>query len=69
MTTHAAAGKQWTSEELDGLVVENKFRMRGLESTRLDTFVDAAFAFVLTIRVISFDDIPSDYAEMIVAVQ
>lgn len=69
MTTHAAAGKQWTREELDGLVVENRFRMRGLESTRLDTFVDAAFAFVLTILVISFDAIPSDYAEMIVAVQ
>lgn len=69
MTTHASAGKQWTDDELDGLIVENRFRMRGLESTRLDTFVDAAFAFVLTLLVISFDDIPSNYAEMITAVQ
>lgn len=69
MTTHASAGKQWAETELDSLIVENGFRMRGLESTRLDTFVDAAFAFVLTLLVISFDDIPSDYSEMIVAVQ
>ncbi len=69
MTTHAAADKQWTEDELDDLTVEDRFRMRGLESTRLDTFVDAAFAFVLTLLVISFDDIPSDYAEMITAVQ
>lgn len=69
MTTHASAGKHWTESELDNLVVENGFRMRGLESTRLDTFVDAAFAFVLTLLVISFDEIPSTYAEMIRAVQ
>ncbi|MDX1518266.1 MAG: TMEM175 family protein [Woeseiaceae bacterium] len=69
MTTHASANKQWTEEELAELVVENRFRMRGLESTRLDTFIDAAFAFVLTLLVISFDEIPSTYAEMILAVQ
>lgn len=69
MSTHASAGKQWTKDELDRLVVENNFRMRGLESTRLDTFIDAAFAFVLTLLVISFDEIPSTYAEMILAVQ
>lgn len=69
MTTHASAGKQWKENELDSLIVENNFRMRGLESTRLDTFIDAAFAFVLTLLVISFDEIPSTYAEMILAVQ
>lgn len=69
MTTHASAGKHWTDAELDKLIVENRFRMRGLESTRLDTFIDAAFAFVLTLLVISFDEIPSTYTEMILAVQ
>ncbi len=69
MTTHAIAGKQWTETELDRLTVENQFRLRGLEVTRLDTFIDAAFAFVLTLLVISFDEIPSNYAEMMAAVK
>jgi len=69
MTTHATAGKQWTAKELAGLTVEDQFRLRGLEVTRLDTFVDAAFAFVLTLLVISFDAIPSNYPEMLAAVR
>lgn len=69
MTTHAVAGKQWTGAELDNLAVENQFRLRGSEVTRLDTFIDAAFAFVLTLLVISFDEIPSDYSEMLDAVK
>ncbi|MCP4300820.1 MAG: DUF1211 domain-containing protein [Gammaproteobacteria bacterium] len=67
MTTHASAGKQWTQPELDRLTVENHFRLRGLEVSRLDTFIDAAFAFVLTLLVISIDEIPSSYAEMMAA--
>jgi uncharacterized membrane protein len=67
MNTHAAAEKRWTDKELVGLTVENQFRLRGLEVTRLDTFVDAAFAFVLTLLVVSFDDIPSDIPEMLAA--
>lgn len=69
MNTYATDGRKWTETELDALNVENQFRLRGLEVTRLDTFVDAAFAFVLTLLVISFDDIPSDYPEMLAAVQ
>ncbi|NNF16171.1 MAG: DUF1211 domain-containing protein [Gammaproteobacteria bacterium] len=69
MNTHAAAEKQWTDKELNDLTVENEFRLRGLEVTRLDTFVDAAFAFVLTLLVISFDDIPSSIPEMLAAVK
>ena len=69
MNTHATAGKRWTAEALDGLTVENDFRLRGQESSRLDTFVDAAFAFVLTLLVISFDEIPSSYPEMLEAVK
>lgn len=67
MTTRAADGKQWSEAELDGLVVEKGFRLRGMEATRLETFVDAAFAFVLTLLVISFDDIPKNYPEMLAA--
>ena len=69
MSTHAAASKQWTDAELDSLMVENEFRLRGVETTRLDTFVDAAFAFALTMLVISFDEIPSNYQEMLTAVK
>ena len=69
MTTHATSDKQWTETELDGLAVEDQFRLRGLEVTRLDTFIDAAFAFVLTLLIISFDEIPSTYAELLAAVK
>ncbi|MFT7527126.1 MAG: putative membrane protein [Arenicella sp.] len=69
MSTHATASKQWTELELNLLPIENNVRLRGLEVTRLDTFIDAAFAFVLTLLVISFDQIPSNYDEMIVAVK
>jgi hypothetical protein len=41
--------------------------LRGLEVTRLDTFVDAAFAFALTRLVISFDEIPSGISEKLAA--
>lgn len=69
MTTHASASKQWERNELNGLLVEREFRLRGLEVTRLDTFVDAAFAFVLTLLVISFDEIPSNIPEMLAAIK
>ncbi len=42
----------------------SEFRLRGREMTRLETFVDAAFAFALTLLVISFDEIPSNFAEL-----
>jgi len=69
MNTHATASRRWTKTELDRLTVEKEFRLRGLEVTRLDTFVDAVFAFVLTLLVISFDEIPSNYPEMLAAVR
>ena len=40
------------------------FKVRGAEVTRLDTFVDAAFAFALTLLVISFDQIPTNLDEL-----
>lgn len=43
---------------------EDGFRQRGLQVTRLETFVDAAFAFSLTLLVIVFDDLPDSVAEL-----
>lgn len=48
---------------------EKGFRLRGLETTRIEVFVDAAFAFAVTMLVISFDAIPSNWDEMIIAVK
>lgn len=39
-------------------------RLRGAEMSRLETFVDAAFAFALTLLVISFDAVPASYGEL-----
>ena len=43
--------------------------MRGLEMTRIEVFVDAAFAFAVTMLVISFDAIPRTYPEMVIAIK
>ena len=40
------------------------FRLRGREATRLASFVDAAFAFSLTLLVIFFNDLPTTIAEL-----
>jgi uncharacterized membrane protein len=69
MSTHATASKQWVESDLERLPVERNVRLRGLEVTRLDTFIDAAFAFVLTLLVISFDEIPSNFDEMVLAIK
>ena len=46
-----------------------EFNVRGAEVTRLDTFVDAAFAFALTLLVISFDEIPTNLEELQIALK
>lgn len=43
--------------------------MRGQEMTRLEVFIDAAFAFAVTMLVISFDSIPASYDELLVAIK
>ncbi|MEM8814438.1 MAG: TMEM175 family protein [Pseudomonadota bacterium] len=48
---------------------DNGFRLRGIEMTRTETFTDAAFAFALTLLVISIDAIPSSYDELLLAIQ
>jgi hypothetical protein len=58
-----------TQEFINSCPVEGGFRMRGLEMTRTEVFVDAAFAFAVTMLVISFDAIPSSYDEVILAIK
>lgn len=58
-----------TQEFINSCPVENSFRMRGLEMTRIEVFVDAAFAFAVTMLVISFDSIPTNFPEMVLAIK
>ena len=58
-----------SQEFVDGCPVEKGFRLRGLEMTRTEVFVDAAFAFALTLLVISFDAIPGNWEEVILAIK
>ncbi|MFN2508918.1 MAG: TMEM175 family protein [Chthoniobacterales bacterium] len=41
------------------------FRLRGLQMTRLETFIDAAFAFSITMMVIAVDRVPENIDELL----
>lgn len=58
-----------TPEFLESCPHEKGFRMRGSQMTRIEVFVDAAFAFAVTMLVISFDAIPRTAPEMVVAIK
>ena len=58
-----------SEEKLSELPVKDGFRLRGIDMTRTETFTDAAFAFALTLLVVSIDEIPSTYEELWLAVQ
>ena len=58
-----------TDHDLDHLPISGDFRLRGAEMTRLETFVDAAFAFATTMVVISVNKIPANYQELLVALK
>ena len=49
--------------------VEGGFRLRGENMTRIEVFIDAAFAFAVTMLVISFDRIPQSFDEIVVAIK
>ena len=57
----------WTDDRLAALPVKGGFRLRGLEMTRLETFCDAAFAFAVTLLVISGGGIPTSYEALVEA--
>src|SRR5437870_7189912 len=46
--------------ELDGLPRLRGFRLRGMQMTRLETFIDAAFAFAISMLVIAAQQIPDN---------
>lgn len=48
---------------------EEGFRNRGHEVTRTEAFLDAAFAFAITLMVISIDEIPKSGAELVAALK
>src|SRR6266480_6762412 len=52
---------------LDELPRLNGFRLRGMEMTRLETFIDAAFAFAISMLVIAAQQIPDDIASLLAA--
>ena len=56
-------------EPLEGLEKSGHFYHRGKDTTRLEAFIDAAFAFALTLLVISFDAVPQSYDELIIALR
>lgn len=53
--------------ELDALPRLRGFRLRGMEMTRLETFIDAAFAFAISMLVIASQQIPDDIATLLAA--
>jgi len=55
--------------KLNNLLQKDGFRLRGTDMTRLETFMDAAFAFATTMLVISVGEIPKNYPELILAMK
>src|SRR5207302_8163412 len=53
--------------DLDELPRLRGFRLRGMEMTRLETFIDAAFAFAISMLVIVAQQIPDDIASILAA--
>jgi uncharacterized membrane protein len=53
--------------DLDALPRLGGFRLRGIEMTRLETFIDAAFAFAITMLVIAAERIPDDIETLLAA--
>jgi uncharacterized membrane protein len=53
--------------DLNTLPRLNGFRLRGIAMTRLETFIDAAFAFAITMLVIASQQIPDDIETLLAA--
>ena len=48
---------------------DHVFRMRGAQQTRIDAFVDAAFAFAVTLLIVSVGHVPSTVQDLILAMR
>src|SRR5207253_5541422 len=53
--------------DLDALPQLRGFRLRGMEMTRLETFIDAAFAFAISMLVIAAQQIPDNIQALLAA--
>ena len=53
--------------ELDSLPRLKGFRLRGMQMTRLETFIDAAFAFAISMLVIAAQQIPDNIQALLAA--
>src|SRR6266404_2986866 len=51
--------------DLDALPRLRGFRLRGMEMTRLETFIDAAFAFAISMLVIAANQVPGNIDELL----
>ncbi len=59
----------WSEEKLANLEVKGGFRLRGENMTRVEVFSDAAFAFAVTMLVVSLSSIPQNFDELIQAMK
>jgi hypothetical protein len=53
--------------DLDALPRLHGFRLRGMQMTRLETFIDAAFAFAISMLVIAAQQIPDNIVALLAA--
>src|SRR5438874_12636186 len=51
--------------DLDSLPRLRGFRLRGMEMTRLETFIDAAFAFAISMLVIAANQVPDNIQQLL----
>lgn len=59
---------RWTEQTLSSLPIVGGYRLRGESMTRIEVFSDAAFAFAVTMLVISLSTIPQSYSELLAAI-
>ena len=59
----------WTQERLNRLEQRDGFYHRGEVMTRIEVFSDAAFAFAVTMLVISLDTIPENFDQLLQALR
>ncbi len=59
----------WTDEKLAALDVRDGFRLRGVATTRLENFCDAAYAFAVTLLVVAGGAIPTSFPALVAALK
>src|SRR6266702_98781 len=67
MTEREAEIASTMPADLDNLPRLRGFRLRGMQMTRLETFIDAAFAFAISMLVIAAQQIPDNIQTLLAA--